>query len=393
MILDKKTCIRAGITAVLTYLAIHYWSLLASFLWIGVKAGTPLFLGAVLAYIINIPMSFFERQSRKMEDRFQRKLPDSLRRSLCILLALLSIFCIVIIIMYMIIPELSASIRLIIRNAPQALAGMESWLENIDIEKLLGKGEEVRVGLPSGAQGAKNLDWNAYVNKAVQYFISGIGATMNSLMKFILSAFSFALTALIALIFALYLIMGKEKLKKQISLILDVYLGEKAERRVIYIAKTFHCAFHRFIVGQCIEAMILGILCMGGMLILRFPYASMIGSLVGFTALIPVAGAYIGMIVGALMIFTLSPIRALFFILYLMILQQIENNLIYPRVVGSSIGLPGIWVMASVTIGGSVLGVIGMLLGVPTAAALYKMIKEDVKQRKEEEERRGIERA
>lgn len=383
MILNKRTCIRAGITVVLIYLAIHYWSLLSSLLLLGVKAGTPLFLGMVLAYIINIPMSFFEKQSRKLEKRFNKSLPDALRRGLSILLALLSIVCIVIIIMYMILPELSASIKLLIESAPRALAGIESWIgENIDVERLIRNGGEINAGLGSAEGGTKPLDWNTYVNKAVKYFISGIGATMNSLMSILLSAFSLAVTVLVAFVFSLYLVMGKEKLKKQISLLLDVYLGETSERRLIYVARTFNEAFHSFIVGQCIEAMILGLLCTGGMLLFRFPYASMIGTLVGFTALIPVAGAYIGMIVGALMIFTVSPLQALFFIIYLMILQQIENNLIYPRVVGSSIGLPGIWVMASVTIGGSMLGVAGMLLGVPTAAALYRMIREDVYQRK-----------
>lgn len=147
----------------------------------------------------------------------------------------------------------------------------------------------------------------------------------------------------------------------------------------------FNDAFHSFIVGQCMEAVILGCLCVVGMWILRFPYATMIGCLVGFTALIPVAGAYIGAIVGGFMIFTVSPFKALLFLVFIVVLQQLEGNLIYPKVVGASIGLPGIWVLAAVTVGGGVLGIGGMLLGVPLAAGLYQLIRSDVGTRKKQQ--------
>ena len=137
--------------------------------------------------------------------------------------------------------------------------------------------------------------------------------------------------------------------------------------------------FHKFIVGQCIEAVVLGLLCTIGMTIFKFPYATMIGALIAFTALIPVAGAYIGAGVGAFMILTVSPMQALLFLVFIVILQQLEGNLIYPRVVGSSIGLPGIWVLAAVTIGGGIMGVAGMLIGVPLAAALYRILRDDLK--------------
>ncbi|MGN1097475.1 MAG: AI-2E family transporter, partial [Clostridia bacterium] len=134
-----------------------------------------------------------------------------------------------------------------------------------------------------------------------------------------------------------------------------------------------------FIVGQCVEAVILGLLCIVGMLIFRFPYAVMIGTLVGFTALIPIAGAYIGAGVGALMIMTVSPIKAVLFIVFIVVLQQLEGNIIYPRVVGSSVGLPGIWTLAAITVGGGLFGIYGMLAGVPLAAAVYKLVKENLR--------------
>ena len=156
------------------------------------------------------------------------------------------------------------------------------------------------------------------------------------------------------------------------------YLPKKVTEKFYYVAGVVNQSFHSFIVGQCTEAVILGLLCMGGMLQLMLPYAAMIGCLVGFTALIPVAGAYIGAVVGAFMIFTVSPVKAVIFIAFLVALQQLEGNLVYPRVVGSSIGLPGVWVLAAVTVGGGVMGVGGMLLGVPLAAAAYQLLKNDM---------------
>ena len=178
--------------------------------------------------------------------------------------------------------------------------------------------------------------------------------------------------------------MGKEKLGRQISLVMKTYLKPAWYSHLVYFLETLHSCFRRFVVGQCTEAVILGLLCMGGMMLLRFPYASMVGALIGFTALIPVAGAYIGAGVGAFMIFTVSPFQSLFFLIFIAILQQLEGNLIYPKVVGSSIGLPGIWVLAAVTVGGGLFGLLGVLLSVPAASVLYTLLKRDVHRRLEE---------
>ena len=145
-----------------------------------------------------------------------------------------------------------------------------------------------------------------------------------------------------------------------------------------YVLEVVNDCFHRYIVGQCIEAVIIGSLCALGMAILRLPYATMVGALVAFTALIPVAGAYIGAAVGAFMILTVDPVKAVVFLIFLVILQQFEGNVIYPKVVGSSMGLPGIWVLAAVTVGGGMMGIAGMLLGVPLAAAAYRILRDDV---------------
>lgn len=159
---------------------------------------------------------------------------------------------------------------------------------------------------------------------------------------------------------------------------MKVYLPQGLSEKLVLFARTMDHTFHSFIVGQCTEAVILGLLCTVGMLLLGLPYAPMIGALIGVTALIPVAGAYIGGGVGAFLILTVSPTKAMVFLIYLVILQQVEGNLIYPRVVGSSIGLPGMWVLAAVTIGGGLAGIPGVLLGVPLAAGCYQLLKGDV---------------
>ena len=183
---------------------------------------------------------------------------------------------------------------------------------------------------------------------------------------------------LVAMIFSIYLLYRKERFAAQLDRVARHYTKRIWYRRLLYVKEVFDYCFRRFIVGQCIEAVILGCLCVLGMHLFRFPYANMVGTLVGFTALIPIAGAYIGATVGAFMIFTISPLQSLLFLLFLVILQQLEGNIIYPRVVGASIGLPGIWVLAAITVGGGLLGVAGMLLGVPLAAALYQILKDDM---------------
>ena len=205
---------------------------------------------------------------------------------------------------------------------------------------------------------------------------------MDSTVNIVSGIGSGVVSFFIALVFGIYVLAYKEKLSYQVHKIIRSYLKPKAENVIYYICHVASETFSNFIVGQCTEAVILGTLCIIGMSIFRFPYAVMIGTLVGATALIPIIGAYVGAIVGAIMVMTQGgPIQALLFIVFIIVLQQIEGNLIYPKVVGSSVGLPGIWVLAAVTIGGSMNGIFGMLLSVPLAATLYRLLKEDTTRR------------
>ena len=221
------------------------------------------------------------------------------------------------------------------------------------------------------------VNWKEVIDNTLKWFTLGAG----TVIEYVTSFFSIIFNFVVGLIFAIYILSDKENLSNQFKRMIKTYTNDKISKNLFYVLRVTDQCFHNFIVGQCMEAVILGGLCIIGMLILRLPYAVMIGVFIGCTALIPIAGAYIGAIVGVIMIFTVSPIKAVFFIVFILILQQLENQLIYPKVVGSSIGLPGIWVFASVMIGGGLFGIQGVLFGIPTVSVIYQLIKNDLIQR------------
>ncbi len=368
MELKWKTCLRAGITVVLLFLVMHYWSVFTGITNVALGAAKPLFWGCAIAYVVNIPMNFLERY---VEPKCKKEVAKKMCRPICMVLAFVCIFLIAVLIVQMIVPELIACLQILLEELPGVLENVTIWMEdNLQISALL-------FGENSLLQGSE-ADWQETFTKVINILINGLGGVMGAATSIISSVFSTVVTLTVGMVFAIYLLLGKEKLGRQFHRLFVRYLPEQVTKKFYYVVEILNQSFHSFIVGQCTEAVILGLLCMGGMMLLRLPYAAMIGCLVGFTALIPIAGAYIGAVVGAFMIFTVSPIKAVIFIAYLVTLQQLEGNLIYPRVVGSSIGLPGVWVLAAVTVGGGVLGIGGMLLGVPIAAAIYQLLKNEL---------------
>ena len=368
MELRWKTCLRAGVTAGLLFLAIHYWTAFTGLAGVALGAAKPLLWGCAIAYVVNIPMRFLERH---VEPKCKKETAKKLCRPICMVLAFLCIFLIAVLIVQMIVPELIGCLQILLEELPGVLDNIAVWMEdNLQISALLAAENSVFQG--------SETDWQETFTKVINILLNGLGGVMGAATSIISSVFSTVVTLTVGLVFAIYLLVGKEKLGGQFRRLFARYLPEKVTKKFYYVLDVLNKSFHSFIVGQCTEAVILGLLCIGGMLLLRLPYAAMIGCLVGFTALIPIAGAYIGAIVGAFMIFTISPVKAIIFIVFLVALQQLEGNLIYPRVVGSSIGLPGVWVLAAVTVGGGVIGVGGMLLGVPLAAAAYQLLKNDM---------------
>lgn len=363
MKVEWKSCLRVGISLFMLYLGITYWPSVTALGGLLVTAAMPLLIGCVIAYIINILMSFYERHyfpnSRKVQI-------IKSRRVVCMLISFITLILIVVFLIKLVIPELVACVELLIAQIPDVVNALVGWLETVDIVP-----QDILSSLQS-------VNWRSKIEQIIGVLTTGIGNVMGTAINVVSSVFSGIVTALFALIFSIYLLTGKEKLGNQFDRLMKRYLKGKVYSRIRYILYVLNDCFHKYIVGQCTEAVILGVLCAVGMLILGFPYATMTGAVIAFTALIPVAGGYIGAAVGAFMILTVSPMKALLFLVYIVILQQLENNLIYPKVVGSSMGLPAIWVLAAVTIGGGVMGIAGMLIGVPVAAALYRLVSEDV---------------
>ena len=366
-----KGPLRLGAVLFGLYLAIHYWDKVSALAVLAVSAGFPLVLGAVIAYAVNILMSAYEGWYFPGS---RNRMVGKSRRPVCLLLAYASLVGIVVLIVRMILPELVECVGLLLQKAAPVLEWLSLKInENVDLVQLF---TAYGVALTDGS-----IDWQAVLSSLSNWLMTGLGGVMGSVFALFSAASSTLFTLLVSMIFSIYLLMGKERLASQCARTLRAYLPPLWYRRLMYFLQTLDSCFRRFVVGQCTEAVILGLLCMAGMLLFRFPYATMVGALIGFTALIPVAGAYIGAGVGAFMIFTVSPVKALLFLVFVAVLQQLEGNLIYPKVVGSSIGLPGIWVLAAVTVGGGVLGIGGMLLAVPLAAACYQMLQQDVRRR------------
>lgn len=352
---------------IIVYLVIRYWAKLEGVITLAVGAATPLIIGCVMAYVINILMRFYEKWYDKL---FKVKVAIKIKRVVCLVLAFLSLIGIVVLIINLVLPELINCIASFIRLIPGALQMTVDFIGKEQVLKLF----------PELANGFDFSSMSAEIEGIIKTVLGGVGGAVGSIMVAVSSAASVIVNIVIGLIFSLYVLIEKEKLGAQTRTLIQTYLP-KAANKIFYVTEVIDDSFHSFIVGQCIEAVVLGVLCVVGMLLFQFPYAVMIGVFIGFTALIPVAGAYIGAAVGAIMILTVSPLQAVQFLIFVVVLQQLEGNLIYPRVVGQSIGLPGIWVLTAVTIGGGVLGVGGMLLAVPLFAAGYRLIKEDVERR------------
>lgn len=366
MKLEWKNLWKTGVVIFVLCLLWKYMDWAHNLISLIFNALLPLLIGAVIAFFINIIMGVFDRI---LFPNVKKKFWQKSRRAICLILSVVVLCAIISAVIGIVLPQLADCIELIINLFPKTIKWVAAKLDNLDVIP------ENIINLLS------NTDWQSKIDQIVSVITSGIGSTVQIVFTTVSTLASGIITAFLSIIFAFYLIISKNTLIKQTKRLIKVYLPEKLSEKLFYTLKVFIKTFRNYIIGQCTEAVILGILCIVGMLILNIPYAAMIGTLIAFTALIPIAGAYIGAAVGALMIVTISPLKALIFIIFLIILQQIEGNLIYPKVVGSSIGLPGIWVLAAVTVGGAVAGIPGMLLGVPLTASVYTIIRHDLNRR------------
>lgn len=330
----------------------------------------PFIVGGCIAFILGIPMKFIEENIFK-KSRPHKKVFTKLIRPLSILLSILFVVGIILIVIFTIEPQLEITVVNLIDTIPGFINRVSVWVnETINNNPQL---QEVF--------SEYSIDWN-HVSKLImtyaQDFFSGTVSSATGIVSSILDAVT---TIIIGFVFAIYLLANKETHSRQAKKLCYSFLKRKKADRFIAVFQLTHETFSRFISGQCLEAVILGMMFFITLTILRYPYTLLIGVLISFTALIPILGAWIGSAISFVLIFMVNPIQALWFIVIFNVLQQIEGNFIYPHVVGGSVGLPSLWVLFAVTIGGSLMGVLGMLVFIPLLSVFYKLLRENVNTR------------
>ncbi|HAQ40480.1 MAG TPA: AI-2E family transporter [Clostridiales bacterium] len=324
----------------------------------------PLLLGAVMAFVLNILVNTYEKI---YFPKSKNKALIKSRRGVCILLSFLTIILIIVFFLNIIIPQIAMFINLLVRGFPAVYdKGVEWALEHSD-------------DMPLVQQKLEELDMNG--KEVLTRSLSLLGNWTFGTVSFIGSAFGALVEIILAITFCIYILAGKEDLKSKFDKLFRAYVRKDRRKKLYEVLKTADETFSGYITGQCKEAVILGTLCTIGMLVLKFPHAKIIGPVMGLMALVPMVGAYMGAILGFILILTVDWLKAVMFILFIVVLQQIEGNLIYPKVVGESIGLPGIWALAAVVAGGGLMGIPGILFGVPLTATIYKLLRRSVNER------------
>ncbi len=313
----------------------------------------PFIIGGIIAFILNVLM-------KMIEDKLLLKVKKG-KRAISLISSLVLVFGFIVILLFILIPQVKNAGMIFVENVPK-------YHENI-IE--LGE----KFGLTKEQLEFIDLEDTKITKELTKLLKDNSQILINLSFGLVNSVVSVVCNFFVGVVFAIYVLIDKENLMRQIKKVLKKFTSKKAYNKVLNVASLSNTTFTNFVKVQVLEAFILSFLCFLGMLIFRLPYAATIGVLVGFTALIPIFGAFIGCIIGAFLIFMINPLQALIFIAFFLVLQQIEGNLIYPKVVGGKIGLPSIWVLVAVMIGGSVGGVFGMLLGVPVVSILYSLLK------------------
>lgn len=351
----RKYLYIAGL-AVAVCLIVQNFSIVMTLLGLTFQALTPMLIGCIIAYIFNIIMNFFEKHYFPKRNS---KFIAASRRPVCLVLSFTIVIATIALILKVVIPELVTAIKLFYDELPELYDKTKDYA-NRKLKQYPAIRREIN---------NINIDKKAITERLT----SSAFGIFGSVLSFISSVTSTVTNIIIGIIFAIYLLLRKDKLADDLQRLKLAYLSETANRRIDRFLKTAHETFTNFFIGQFIEALLIGTLTFIGSSLLRLPYPAMTGTIIGVTALIPIVGALIGAVLSAFVICTVSMTKALIFIVFLIILQQIDNNIFYPKVVGTSVGLPGIWVLAAVTVGGSLFGIMGMVLGVPLVATFYKL--------------------
>lgn len=366
---------RKDIIIIISYIALVIFALVnfsKIFAFFGkvISIFSPFLLGIILAFVLNVLNNFIEK---KIFGKIKpSKIWNKIKRPLCITLSLILVFLTIFFVMNLLIPQLKNSASLFTDTLPAYKEDIIGILNKFDVDESTVN----KVGEYLDNFGKVITDYIKGNSKDVITVTTEVATSVINIIS----------KGIITLVFAIYMIAQKETLSRQINKVMKAYLKPKTINKINTVGTLANKTFSNFVTGQCLEALIFGSLVFVGMLIFRFPYASTIGVLLGFTALIPIFGAFIGTAIGFILIMMVSPVKAILFVVFIIVLQQIEGNLIYPRVVGKSIGLPGMWVLLSVTVGGSIGGILGMLIATPLCSLLYalftKMVNDRLKSNK-----------
>lgn len=366
---------RKDIIIIISYIALVIFALvnfskIIAFLGKVISIFSPFLLGIILAFVLNVLNNFIEK---KIFGKIKpSKIWNKIKRPLCITLSLILVFLTIFFVMNLLIPQLKNSASLFTDTLLAYKEDIIGILNKFDVDESTVN----KVGEYLDNFGKVITDYIKGNSKDVITVTTEVATSVVNIIS----------KGIITLVFAIYMIAQKETLSRQINKVMKAYLKPKTINKINTVGTLANKTFSNFVTGQCLEALIFGSLVFVGMLIFRFPYASTIGVLLGFTALIPIFGAFIGTAIGFILIMMVSPVKAILFVVFIIVLQQIEGNLIYPRVVGKSIGLPGMWVLLSVTVGGSIGGILGMLIATPLCSLLYalftKMVNDRLKSNK-----------
>ena len=349
---------------------IALWNYKLLFEWAGAafRIILPFLLGGGIAFVLNIPMSFLEEKIFGNWHLKDKKIVKKLSRPVSLIMTLAIVIGVIVLVMFVVIPELTRTVVSLGRTIQTFIPEAQEFLEEIFTDN-----KEIGAWLAE-----LNLDVDKLTDQAVSFFQNGAGDILNSTMSAIGSIVSGVTTFVIAFVFSCYVLLQKEKLSVQVKKVVYAFFPERRCEWLFEVAGLASKAFSSFFTGQCVEALILGCMFFIVMSILNMPYTLLVSVLIAFTALIPIFGAFIGCFVGAFLILMVDPMKMLVFVVTFLILQQIEGNLIYPKVVGSSVGLPSIWVLAAVSIGGSLMGIVGMLIFIPIVSVVYTLFKASV---------------
>lgn len=333
----------------------------------------PFILGAAIAFILNVPMRNIEHHMTIFGKN------SKLRRPLSLVMTIFLVAGILFLVTFVVTPQLVKTFLNLQSSVPLFFARVQA------------EAERLFASYPQMLEYLNNveIDWQQILQDMVAFLKSGAGTMLNTTFSAAISIVSGVSSFLIGFIFAIYILLQKETLGRQVKKLLNAFLPEAVTKRVVEITALTERTFSSFLTGQCVEAVILGTMFFIALSLLRLPYALLIGVLIAFTALIPIFGAFVGLGVGVFLMLMVDPMDALIFTITFFVLQQIEGNLIYPYVVGNSVGLPSIWVLVAVTLGGSMMGIVGMLIFIPLCSVLYALLRDEVNVREIRKRERG----